>query len=53
MDKSELIKEIQSTINTLYFVINGADAQWIEDELYPAVYTLEKVLTSIENQDDN
>lgn len=50
MDKSELVKELQQAINTIYYVMNTADQQWIEDELYPTVYGLERVISELENE---
>ena len=50
MDKSALAQELQQAVNTMYYVLSSADEQWIDDELYPAIYQIEKVITELENE---
>lgn len=50
MENTELIKELQASINTIYYVMTTAKETWIEDELYPVVYKLERVISELENE---
>lgn len=51
MDNTSLIDELQKSVNAIYWVMNqlSCDKQ-LEDELYPIVYSLERVISELENE---
>lgn len=54
MDKQAKIQELQYVVNILYYImgLEGCNTREIQNELYPAIYSIERVMTEIENQED-
>lgn len=54
MDNYDKIQQLQYAINTLYYVMGmpGCNTREIQNELYPAIHSIERVIIQLEQQED-
>lgn len=54
MDNTSLIQELQKSLNAIYWIMGQLTCdRELEEELYPVVHQIERVITSLEQNNDN